>query len=97
MLRLSHRLVAGAVRTGEIQCLSPDFDPADTAAGGTLDDAITALRSAEVRLIVAEFPDSADYRPFAVLLASRAFESETRVPDYFADGVALRIAMLRFA
>jgi hypothetical protein len=92
---LSHRLIAGAVRTGEIQCLSPAFDPADAAAGGDLDDAIAALRHAGARMIVAEFPDTRDFQAFATLLASRAFTDEARVPDYFADGVALRIAMLR--
>ena len=97
MLQLSHRLVAGAVRTGEIECLSSDFDPADAAAGGLLDGAITELRRAEVRLIVAEFPDSGDYLPFAGLLASRNFQAETLIPDYFADGVAMRIATLRLA
>lgn len=95
MLRLSQRMVAGAVRTGEIECVSPDFDPADTAAGELLDGAIAELRRAGARLVVAEFPDRSDYEPFAALLASRSFRSETLVPDYFADGVGMRVATLR--
>lgn len=96
MLRLSHRMVAGAVRTGEIQCLSPDFESSDTAAGELLNEAIAALRREGARLVVAEFPDSGDYEAFAALLAGRDFRDETLVPDYFADGIGLRIAALRF-
>jgi hypothetical protein len=96
MLRLSHRLVAGAVLTGEIECISPAFEPADATAGELLDGAITELRKANARLVVAEFPDSSDYQRFGALLASRDFENETLVPDYFADGIGMKVVKLRF-
>ena len=41
------------------------------------------------RLVVAEMPDDRALRPGALALTRAGFVDETRVPDFFRDGVAL--------
>jgi len=46
------------------------------------------------RLVVAEIPDDPAVGQLRALLASVGFDEESRVPDYFRDGVAL--SLLRY-
>jgi GNAT superfamily N-acetyltransferase len=85
-------VVAGAL--GVMKLHAAVFAPSVTAddvgerlIGAVIDEG----RSDGMRLIIAELPDDAVMGQLRALLTSSGFEEEARVPDYFRDGVALRL------
>ncbi|HEY4955025.1 MAG TPA: hypothetical protein VII02_09075, partial [Gemmatimonadaceae bacterium] len=47
------------------------------------------LRSSGARLVVAEFPGHRSLGPYRALIEGAGFVEESRVADYYEDGVAL--------
>jgi ribosomal protein S18 acetylase RimI-like enzyme len=85
------RFVAGAVHTGEIECVAAG--QADTART-LLTAAIEHLREGGARIIVAEYPGGDEWAEYAGLLERSGFVVQASIADYFADGKPLAIAVL---
>ena len=84
--------VAGAAGTGSVLWLAVSPDRRRRGIGSRLLlGALEALDAEGARLVVAELPSGADSRPAEALLAAHGFALEGEVPDYFRDGVPLRI------
>jgi ribosomal protein S18 acetylase RimI-like enzyme len=58
-------------------------------AARLLDAAVAELVRARARFVLAEVPDDPRLAPGRELLTRAGFAEESRVPDYYADGVAL--------
>lgn len=82
--------MAGADRTGALS-IALDADPTEDS----LRDAIEVLEKARARLIVAEFPAVPANGPLERRLRARGFSDEAEIPDYYADGTAMRILVMR--
>jgi ribosomal protein S18 acetylase RimI-like enzyme len=84
--------VAGAAGTGALLWLAVRPERRRRGIGSLLlQHALAALDGDGARLVVAELPHEPQADPAEALLASRGFAVEGEVPDYFRDGVALRI------
>ncbi|MDB4879220.1 MAG: hypothetical protein JWL60_666 [Gemmatimonadetes bacterium] len=83
--------VAGASRCSKLHLLL-----GEASALGALAEGITGLcADSGERLLVSELPDDATFRDASDALAAESFVEEGRVPDYVADGIALRLLVWR--
>ena len=84
--------VAGAAHTGSVLWIAVRPDRRRRGIGRRLlRGALEAMDAEGARLVVAELPGGAEARPVEALLAAQGFALEGEVPDYFRNGVALRI------
>jgi hypothetical protein len=84
--------VAGARSCTKLHVLAGTALPAlaDLATG-----VVKVCADAAERLIVAEIPNDAPFRPMAQALGTADFAEEGRADDYVADGIALRLMVWR--
>ena len=84
--------VAGSVGTGRIHFVSVSASSRLNAVGVQLCEAVVGdLADAGARIVIAELPDDPILVSGRALLARCGFSEVGRVPDYYADGVALII------
>ena len=84
--------VAGSVGTGRIHFVSVSASSRLNAVGVQLCEAVVGdLVGAGARIVIAELPDDPILVSGRALLARCGFSEVGRVPDYYADGVALLI------
>ena len=84
--------VAGAVGTAKVHAILVTAAARMRGVAAALCDHAAAELSAEgARLMIAELPDTPALRPGAALLERCGWHEEARVPDFYADGVALRL------
>ena len=81
---------AGAIGAGRLYLVAVTAGARYRGVGTTLvESAITDLARAGARFVLVEFPDDPSLAPGRALLTRAGFREESRVPDYFRDGVAL--------
>ena len=84
--------VAGSVGTGRIHFVSVSASSRLNTVGVQLCEAVVAdLAAAGARIVIAEMPDDPILVSGRALLARCGFSEAGRVPDHYADGVALVI------
>jgi ribosomal protein S18 acetylase RimI-like enzyme len=84
--------VAGSVGTGRIHFVSVSASSRLNAVGVQLCEAVVNdLLAAGARIVIAELPNDPILVSGRALLARCGFSEVGRVPDYYADGVALVI------
>ena len=83
-------LVAGSEGAGKLHAVIVTASARLHGVGSRLcNAAIAALAMHGARFVIAEVADDPRVAPGRALLAHTGFSEEARVPDYFADGVAL--------
>lgn len=91
-----HGEVAGTHGTGALLWLVVHPSSRRRGVGRALLDAsVDALRSAGARIVVAEVADSPEHQGLLALLRARGFVREGSVADFYRDGVALTLWVLR--
>jgi hypothetical protein len=80
--------VAGANGTAKVHLIAGVDAPACAGLAA-------AIKRRDDRLVIAEVPDEEIFAPMILSLASAGFMDEGRVPDWIADGIALRILVSR--
>jgi ribosomal protein S18 acetylase RimI-like enzyme len=88
-------LVAGAINTGSIECVL--VAPRSRRAGVArriLDHALTDLRARRARVVFAELPGDPAFLRYRALLLAHGFFEETRIDDYYRDGIPQIISRL---
>ena len=84
--------VAGAHRVSKLHVLLGD----DEATCAILAMAVRTVASdSGERMVVAEVPDDAVFRPAIAALRGSGFDEEARVADFVADGLGLRFLVWR--
>lgn len=84
--------VAGAVGTAKLHAILVTAAARMRGVAARICEHLASEVAREgVRLLVAELPDTGALRPGASLLERCGWREEARVPDFFADGIALRL------
>ena len=84
--------VAGTVGTAKLHAILVTAAARMRGVAARLCDQVASELGAEgARLLIAELPDTPALRPGAMLLERCGWREESRIPDFFADGVALRL------
>ena len=84
--------IAGAVGTAKLHAILVTAAARTRGIAAGLCDHVAAELAADgARLMVAELPDTPALRPGALLLERCGWREESRVADFFAEGVALRL------
>lgn len=84
--------VAGTVGTAKLHAILVTAAARTRGVAAGLCDHVAAELAVEgARLMVAELPDTPALRPGMLLLERCGWREEARVPDFFAEGVALRL------
>lgn len=82
--------IAGTVGTAKLHLLGVEADTRRRGIGAALLSAIAhALRGEGAHLLLAEIPDDPSLGAYRDLLRAAGFVEESRVPDFYRDGVAL--------
>lgn len=82
--------VAGTVGTGKLHFVSVTAGARQQGVASRLiDSAIADLAEEKARFVVAELPDDQRIAAVRELLLSNDFIEDARIPDFYADGVAL--------
>ncbi|HEU4563549.1 MAG TPA: GNAT family N-acetyltransferase [Gemmatimonadaceae bacterium] len=90
--------VAGAVGAGKVHlAVVTALARLRGVATLLLDAAVAEMAERGARLVIAELPDDPRVAPGAALMRSGGFAEEGRVPDFYADGIALVILVRRLA
>ena len=85
-----HGTVAGTAGAGRVYLVAVTASARlQGTASRLLDAAIAELHRARARFILAEVPDDPRLAPGRELLLRAGFAEESRVADFYADGVAL--------
>lgn len=83
-------VVAGSAGAGKLHAVVVTASARLHGVGSHLCNAsVAALAAHGARFVIAEVADDPRVAPGRALLAHTGFHEESRVPDYFADGVAL--------
>jgi len=82
--------VAGTVGTGKLHCINVTASARlQGIASRLIDAAISDLAEKQARFVMAELPDDPRIAAVQDLLLCNKFVEEARIPDFYADGVAL--------
>jgi ribosomal protein S18 acetylase RimI-like enzyme len=82
--------VAGAVGAGKMHGMAVTADARRHGIARTLIDAFVAdLATRGARFVLVEFPEAEELAVGRTLLQHCRFYEESRVPDYFRDGIGL--------
>ena len=85
-------MVAGTVGTAKLHAILVTAAARMRGVAARLCDRLAGeLVRDEARLLIAELPDAPALRPAALLLERCGWREEARGPDFFADGLALRL------
>lgn len=83
-------LVAGSEGAGKLHLVAVTASARLQGVASELcDAATTALASLGARFVLAEVADDPRIEPGRALLAHASFQEEARIPDFFAEGIAL--------
>jgi ribosomal protein S18 acetylase RimI-like enzyme len=83
-------MVAGADGAGKMHAMAVAPDAQRHGIARALIEAFVAeLAERGARFVLVEFPDATELAAGRTLLAHAKFREESRVPDYFRDGIAL--------
>jgi ribosomal protein S18 acetylase RimI-like enzyme len=84
-------MIAGTVGTAEIHAMAVRPDAPASVGPALVEEVIRAMRERRASVAIAEVPDDTSLATLARTLRESGFEEESRVEDYYRDGVDLII------
>ena len=82
-------IVAGTVGTGVVQAVVTTDARSDAVGLAIFGYMLDLLQRHSARLVTAELPEDSSVDRYRLLLQASGFVQESRVEDYYADGVSL--------